>query len=485
MSMRRGWTRVGWALVLCWAWGEAVGAAAEGRAAITAGQYRGANVIFIEFADVRRDHLGCYGYARPTTPHLDALAKRGIRFEHVVTAAPWCVPGKNAIWTGLYPSAHGVVNKYEIDEAGGVRRARLADTIPTFPELLKRQAGYTLVAFTGGAGVSGVSGLDRGFDLYNEGPDLSGFDVTVPRAVDWLRTEFKEPFFMFLQGYTAHGQAAPPAGGYQRVFAADYQGPLTGSAEEFKRFREESLKQRYNKEGPGLKRLPFNPEDEAFYVALYDERIQEADRWVGRFLEALNALKLNERTIVVFFAGHGDEYFDHGFIDHGTNLYEEVIDVPLIITLPGMTEGRVVASQVRTIDLFPTTFELLGLSHHPVTGVSILPAMNGKPLSLVGFSETEYRLFTHKSALIAPDHRYKLLFTHETGERELYDLAKDPHEQHNLAQRKRRLTDQLEQQLFAIRLGMKHGRRPESMPPPMAPRRDQPERPAQTGRIGS
>ena len=110
-----------------------------------------------------------------------------------------------------------------------------------------------------------------------------------------------------------------------------------------------------------------------------------------------------------------------------------------------------VTSQVRTIDLFPTVFELIGLTGPAVSGDSLVPALNGEPMELVGFSETQYRLFTDKSALVTPDHRYKFIYTHDTGQRELYDLTQDATEQHNLVDAQPELAAELQRQVFEIR----------------------------------
>lgn len=431
---------------------ESLAVAGE-RQSLASGQYRGANIVLIEVPEVRRDHLGCYGYRRPTSPRLDAMAQEGIRFEHVVAAAPWCVPGKLAVWTGIYPSAHGVLNKFSQDAAGQAVPASLSPAIPTFPELLK-QAGYTLMGFTGDMGVAGAFGFSRGFDRYVDDRELGGLDYTVPLAIDWLTQQRQEPFFLFVQGYSAHGLFVP-AEGYRRTFAKGYRGPLTGSKEEQKLFRERSLALRFGTEGSPASNLGFSRADQRFYVDLFDEKVQATDQWIGRLLDALDELQLTDRTIVVFFAGHGDEFFDHGFLDHAATLYEELIHVPLIITLPGWGAGHVVRSQVRMVDLFPTLFALLGLTHHDVTGVSLLPILNGQPMALLGFSETQYRLLTHQSAVVTPDHRYKLIYTHGTQRRELYDLARDPGERHDVAAARPEIADALEEELWRLLQAMR------------------------------
>jgi arylsulfatase A-like enzyme len=427
----------------------ATAGAEEGRPAIAHGAYQGYNVLLIEVPEVRRDHVSSYGYGRPTTPRLDALAREGVRFEHVVAAAPWCVPGKLAVWTGRYPFEHGVVNKFAAGPDGEAVTATLPAAVPTFPELL-REAGYAVVGFTGDAGVGGAFGFSRGFERYVDDREMAGLGYSVPLALAWLREERREPFFLWVQGYDAHGLSVPE-GGYTRAFAKDYRGALTGSREEQKAFRERGLALRFGTDGPRAASLGFSPEDQAFYVDLYDEKLQAMDAWLGRLLDGLAAEGLAERTLVIYFAGHGDEFFDHGFLDHAATLYEEQIHVPMVWRLPGGTPGAVVPAQVRTVDIFPTLFALLGLPHPPVTGVSLLAHLSGQGSALEGFSETSYRLFTHQSALVTADRRYKLIYTHESQARELYDLQQDPGERRNLAAADPATADRLLARLLELR----------------------------------
>ncbi len=423
---------------------------------IPQGAYAGANVILIELNPLRWDHVGLYGSSRGLTPMLDAFSSNAIRFEQAIAVAPWCVPGKLAMWTGLYPTTHGMHNKLMTSASGEVVPAVLSSTIPTYPEALKA-AGYAVVGFTGDAGVAGSFGFNRGFDRYVDDREFGGLDYAAPLAIEWLKTHTQQRFFLWLNGYDAHWHYEPP-GGYQKRFCATYRGRLTGRVEERKLLDDRILETRFTKDAPSG--LGFSSEDKAFYEALYDEKVQDADARLGRFLKSLDELGLTKNTIVVMFSGGGDEYFDHGFLGHGLTLYEEILHVPLLMRLPDRDAQQAISQQVRLFDVFPTLFDLLGIRFdHPVQGVSLLPALNGQPLGLEAMAETRFRLSTHQYALRTADSHYKLIYSQAPSKRvELYDLWKDPHEQDNIAAKQPRLTDELEQRLFQIiRLAQESG----------------------------
>ena len=413
------------------------------------GDFAGSNVILIEVNPLRYDRVGLHGSTRGLTPLLDAFGRRSVRFEQAIAAAPWCFPGKLAMWTGRAPSAHGMHNKYTVSSTGAPVLATLARSIPTYPEALKA-AGYAVVGFTGDAGVAGMWGFNRGFDRYIDDREFGGLDYAAPLALEWLRAHQGQRFFLWLNGYDVHWHYVPPKG-YQRRFAKEYHGPLTGSVEEEQRVQDLSLERRFAADGSSDD-LKFSAADRAFYEALYDEKVQDADARLGQFLRDLEAMGLLKNTMVVVFSGGGEEFFDHGFLGHGPTLYDEIIRVPLLMKFPGRESARVIRGQVRLFDVFPTLMDLLGLPFaHPVEGVSLRPLLNGQPLNLPAVSETRFRLFTHQYALRTADGRYKVIHTKTPVRRlELYDLSEDPREQRNIASQQPRLAYELEQQLFRI-----------------------------------
>lgn len=421
-------------------------------AGITAGAFAGYNVVLVSFDAVRADHVGCYGYDRPTTPNLDALAAESYLFERTVATSSWTVPSTMSIFTGLWPSVHQVLNKYAVAGPQTMVPARLNPAIPTIPEYLGHE-GYALAAFTGDAGVNGAFGYDRGFEVYLDDRKFGGFDYSVPAAQQWLREHASERFFMFLHGYDAHGQYDPPDG-YRKAFASDYAGTMQGGAVEQGELRERGLRNKIEGKGDGEAFLELSDEDFEFHAALYDEKIQDADARFADFLRTLDELGLRERTILVVLSDHGEEFGDHGYLDHGPTLYDELIRVPLVVHLPGRAGGRI-DSQVRTLDVLPTVAELLGVElpfvHH---GVSLLPLLNNQPQALPAFAETDYRLFTHKRALCDAEGRYKFVLTLESGKKELYDLREDPAELTNRVEQEPRVVYQMEQELVRWMLSM-------------------------------
>ncbi len=415
-------------------------------ATLKGGQFAGYNVLLVSLDAVRASSMSLYGNDHRTTPHIDALAESSFVFERAVSPSAWTVPATMSIWTGLWPSEHKVLNKYTSAGPGRMIPTVLGPMIGTFPEDLARR-GLRAAGFTGDAGVSGKFGYSRGFERYVDDVKFGGFDYSGPEAEKWLRLHADERFFIFLHGYDAHGQYDPPEG-YRRVFVQGYDGPLRGGKAEQGELREKGLQAKVDGGPEAEPVLDLTEEDFAFYEALYDEKIQDADARLQAFLGVLTDLDLMDRTIIVITADHGEEFGEHGYLDHGPTLYDELIHVPLVIRVPGVP-GRRIARQVRTVDIFPTVYDLLGYDV-PMTqhGVSLVPLMNGEPWSQTAYAETDYRLFTRKRAVLDEEGRYKFILTLESGRRELYDLQADPGETTNLVDTETAVAYEMEQDLL-------------------------------------
>jgi arylsulfatase A-like enzyme len=155
----------------------------------------------------------------------------------------------------------------------------------------------------------------------------------------------------------------------------------------------------------------------------------------------------------VLTSDHGTEFHEHGRFDHGFTLYDEQIRVPLVIKRPDQTAGSVVTDRVSSIDLMPTLLDLLAVrvpdsARQQLRGTSLVPVMMGQPAARDLFSETNYREYTYKRSIIAPD-GWKLIYTLESKTRELFDLNTDPGEAKNLAKENPLRADELERKLFA------------------------------------
>lgn len=410
-------------------------------------KYRDYNVVFISFDALQAAYVGCLGNPRNVTPTLDIVARHGFTFANTISVASWTVPASMTWFTGVYPSEHRVTNKYARYEPGARIRANLRELSPdllTLADVLKRN-GYATGGFTGNAGVSGGFGYEQGFDVYyyEEGA-FGSMDQSIPKALEWLQVNKDRKFFLFLHGYDIHGQNTPAPGYDYRFVDKKYDWRFTGSEQEQEFLREEGLEKG---------RLSLRVQDMRFWRAVYDEKIQRTDEKFKHFLADLARLGLMDKTIFVLTSDHGTEFFEHGRIDHGFTLYQEQIHVPLFIRLPRQAVAKVVSERVSSIDLMPTILDLLDVQlserlKAQLRGHSLVPAMRGEPVQRDVFSETDYRQYTYKRAIITPD-GWKLIYTLENNSRELYALTDDPRELHNRAETEPQRADELQRKLFA------------------------------------
>ncbi len=402
------------------------------------------NVIVIDVDSLRFDRLAAGGNPDALTPNLDAFAKEAVVFRKAISAAPWTVPATMSIWTGRWPSSHGVTNKLKLDAKGEMALTTLAPEIRTFPEMLVG-AGWTAAAFTGGAGVSASFGYGRGFTTYLDDRRFAGLDYSAPPAMAWLEQNLDSHFFLFLHGYDVHGQH-PLDGIDPRVAVPAYKGTLDGSIEEQARLREQGLAAIQRPGDPATLEGVLSAEDAAFLLGVYDAKVRQADERVGKVLDRLRTSGLLDRSIVAIVADHGEEFMEHAYIDHGATLCDHQLHVPLMIRFPGDTQQVLVDTPVRTLDLFPTLFDALGVAGPDgADGKSLLPLLRGEQATYPIFAESDYRLFVHQRMAQLGDDR--LVLDLEDGQRQLFDLAADPAERHDASVAKAREAYELEQSL--------------------------------------
>jgi len=409
-------------------------------------RFKDYNLVFISFDALQAAHVGAYGNPRNVTPNFDKVASQGYCFTQVNSVASWTVPSSMSWFTGVYPSEHRMTNKYALYTPTIKKPANLQELSPelvTLAELLKRD-GYVTGGFTGNAGVSGGFGYEQGFDVYFYEPGkFGGFDQSIPKAIEWLKTNRDKKFFLFLHGYDCHGQNTPKEGFDYRFVAPGYDRRYTGSEIEQEALREAGLDQG---------QLTLSDADVQFWRAIYDEKINRTDARFQEFLEEFDKLGLHDKTLFILTSDHGTEFFEHRRIDHGFTLYDEQIHVPLVIRLPKHPGGVRLTSRISSIDLMPTILDLLeidpGRMPQTLRGTSLVPVMRGEASHRNCFSETDYREYTFKRSIVRDD-GWKLIFTLETNSRELYNLNTDPGETINLAAERSNLADELQQTLFA------------------------------------
>ena len=413
-------------------------AATKGRAAAPWRQAGVAppNIVLVSIDSLRPDHLGSYGYGKPTSPTIDRLASEGVRFASAVSTTSWTLPSHAALFTGLADSAHGLVDN----------GLRLAEQHVTLAEALGA-AGYATAGFFGGPYLHPTFGLAQGFETYHScmtgvGVDLSDGkireqaraehgpshgDITGPRTREevarWADTRAsgtdRRPFFLFLHLWDVHFDYLPPPR-YAKLFDPDYRGTLDG--------RDVMHDPRIHR---GMSRR-----DLEHLEALYDGEIRFTDDILGEILAALDARGMLDDTVIVVTADHGEEFFEHGSRGHAQTLFDEVLRVPLIVHWRGtIAGGQVVETQVGLIDLMPTLLAIAGAPpREAIMGRDLSPLLRAEVI------EEEPRL----SELHLDYNGLVALRTNESklaslgGERFLhFDLEADSGEQHPLPNRGR------------------------------------------------
>jgi len=377
-----------------------------------AGAVRRPSFIIVDVDTLRADRLGCYGNPRATSPRLDRLAGESLRFAWAFSQAPTTPPSQTSIFTGLYPSSHGVET----------RKDRLPEAVSTLASVLDGE-GYATAAFVDGGYMSRGFGLARGYDVYDDDP--GGLAVNGPRAIDWLRRNASDDFLLVVHTYDVHTPYDPPEP-YRSLFLGELDAPPTPGFEPTAAVLEEVRRSRWEKPEPIV--LPES--DVAYSLALYDAGVRYVDDWLGGLLDELARLGIDERTAVVVLSDHGEEFQEHGSVLHD-KLYATVNRIPLVLRPPGGGTGRVVDEVVQAIDVMPTLLEMAGAAVPPaVQGRSLAPYLAGGTLpARPAVSESVF--YGGQRAVTAEDHRLLYWIRHRRSE--LYAFRQDPLEQRDLS----------------------------------------------------
>ncbi len=363
------------------------------------------SVLLISVDTLRADRLGSYGYQAASTPVLDGLAARGLRFEQAATVAPLTLPAHASLFSGTFPTFHGVRDNGSF---------YVNDSITTLAEVMQAR-GYRTGGFVGAFVLDRRWGIAQGFDHYFDGFDLSNYDMAagldaaqrpgsevVDHALSWLGEDSDRPYFAWVHLYDPHSPYTPPEP-YRSRFPATMEGA-------------------------------------------YDAEIAATDAQIGRLLDSLQASGRLDNTIVVVVADHGESLGEHGEQQHGFFVYDAAVRIPLIVAGPGVP-ARAVPDQVRIVDVMPTVLELVGAAvPSDVQGVSLLPLGRGEELELLGFSETWYPRYHYGWSELTAVRNGQFKFI-AAPRRELYDTQADPGELNDLSAANPRMADALERAL--------------------------------------
>jgi len=436
------------------------------------------NLLLVSIDTLRADHCSVYGYERRTTPVLERLAREGVVVETAYAPTATTAPSHAALLTSLYPHSTGVLRNAmilgpehltlaEILKAQGYRTSAVVSSFvlkrrfgfaqgfgtfecrfapgPTEPDAASRaEAGETRVPGAPRAGgdepprrgrTEDLQGFERGEDghlLAITGSDgyqrRSRFDrradETTDLALAWLRRRGRDrPFFLWVHYFDPHDPYSPPP-------PFDSQFPVPEGANDLQRA-----------------------------VAAYDGEIAFTDRQLGRLVDALADQGLDDETLVVITADHGEGLLQHGYMGHGLHLYEEAVRVPLILRWPGhLPSGLRVHGLVDLLDVVPTALELLGVSREgtPFQGRSVAHRLTGERADpdqrhdRPAFFQRERpwgptiggtRVRGDKYGVRCG--RWKYIEAEAEGTRELFDLAVDPGETRNLVARRPELAQRL------------------------------------------
>ncbi len=394
------------------------------------------NLVLISLDTLRADHLGCYGYGRPTSPAVDALAADGTLFENAYAPSPWTLPAHMSLMTGLSTGNHGVVDQ----------DLSLGPGIPTLAERLKSR-GLFASAVTGGGYVGGAYGFRRGFDSYRvegQATDREGAGAIGREACRFFEDHRDRGFFLFVHTYQIHSPFFPPEE-YAAAFAPPGRTPRRLSFEDL-RFSQE---RRYR---------PVSAEERLDFLALYDAEIRYTDEALVRpIVEKLKALGLYDRTMIVLVGDHGEEFFEHGGWAHAHQVYEETLRVPLVVKPAGPhPRGRRIAELAGLTDVAPTVLDAFGIRFDAgeFDGRSLLGRAMGRPARPGDDRPVFADLAGHSLEKNTPGRtavirgRYKLILSDAYEPRDLayfqpppplvepealFDLRSDPEEKMNLA----------------------------------------------------
>ncbi len=383
------------------------------------------NVVIWLVDTLRADRLSCYGYERPTSPQIDALAADGVLFERMHVHSNWTQPSVSSLLTGRYP----------VDFDGGF--------VSTVPEDFVMAAewfslhGYATAGFTVSVAVAEEFGFAQGFDVYEElDAHLDGrarkkregaafdADTLVDRALGWLEDEWAgdKPFLLYLHSIDPH--LPHEAHGGHQAWTEDYDGPLDGTTTNMFTALDEAW--------------PLTEEDHRFITDLYDGEVAFNDAEFGRLQRALTEAGLAQDTLLIVLSDHGEEFWDRTMYGHGhDNLHGEMTHVPLVMAWPGgLPAGVRVESLARGIDLLPTVLEVVGLPPLPTTdgqslAAQMLPEHGGGVVRPDPLFVVRGRKGTDPRAVRTERFFYSVHPRKQT--RELYLLEDDPHTRADLS----------------------------------------------------
>lgn len=390
------------------------------------------DLVLVSIDTLRADHLGCYGYDRPTTPHLDALAATGVRFERAVAHAPNTLPSHIALMTsrlaGSFARADG--------------EAPLPASARTLAEVLAAQ-GFATWGFTDGGYLRRAFGLAQGFQHYED--RRAGLRRLRARIDTWLdgHAGDQRRMFLFVHTYDVHSPYAPPSKYRRRFLDPTNPSRFVASTANL----EAVIHGQKHLDADDLRRL----------VDLYDAGIRYVDEQLGLLLRDLDRRGRLRNAIVIVTSDHGEEFMEHRSLLHWRLFFQPNLHVPLIVRVPGRPPG-VVHGTVGLVDVVPTALDLLGLPPlRTAAGRSLRPQLDGAPVPPRAVYSEPFAPGMPERSLVT--NRHQLLQRGETGALRLFDLTRDPYSLRPVRGAERGVGARLGKELARRRAGVQAARR--------------------------
>lgn len=378
------------------------------------GSCAGRNVVIFLADSLAARHTTVHGYDRETTPGLERFAAAGVRFEAAHSQTSWTMPSVTSLFTAQNQERHGMLRMNQ----------QLPDGIGTLAQTF-HGAGYKTIGLIQNGIIWKHTHLDRGFDEYDvrrEGNKVS--EEILQKARELMNVDRGRPLFLYVHLTPPHQPYLPPKSYSNQFVDPNYDGEVTGSIMDCAKI---------NHFKP-----PIDSPDVQHLQALYDGHIKYVDDMIAKTMDEVWKESPREDWVVVLTSDHGEAFMQHGDQGHNSQVYEEMVHIPLVITAPGtpLKAGTEVPAPVSLLDVGPTLRDLTGLPAHAQVedGRSLVPLMEDptRDMRRAFYLSSRYPKETDGqpswTAVRLGD--YKLLAS-EAG-LELYNLATDPFETNNL-----------------------------------------------------
>lgn len=395
------------------------------------------NFILVSIDTLRADHLSCYGYSKKTSPHLDSLSEDAVLFKNAFSTTSWTLPAHVSLLTSLNSPNHGMIYTLQ----------KLNPNILTLADIL-RNNDYFCAAFTGGGLLNGKYGFSKGFDTYQHIIKAGDLSVRIDEAEslfrktsEWLDRNNEKKFMLFLHTYQPHT-------------------PFENNSEVGKIFLSKNAKWKRITQGEifaekGLIHTVLSKEETDNVIALYDGEIRYTDEYLIKpMMNKLKELNIYDNTMIIITSDHGEEFYEHKSWLHGNNLYNESIQIPLIIKFPNSRyKGMKIENIVRIIDIMPTMLDAAKIDPSPfnLDGKSLLSMFRGDKEDRIFYCDLTLRKLHDREPSVFATNRNGLKFIlnkkirspytkktsteFEGNKIELYDIKKDFYETKSIAKK--------------------------------------------------